>query len=162
MEETSEKCVNEDGQRTKTGRRRSRSLLPVLVHLVCYRARQLLAGTVQNTGFSLGWGGGGGQCYNLSDVRSDQLPGKDARCRFTGADRMFNRARTRWFLHQNTSTGFKNHLLSSRAATSSGPAEAVHSTQTLYTPTQAPLLCIQAKRFEKRQAKMGGAGSRYM
>lgn len=63
MEETSEKCVNEDGQRTKTGRHRSHSLLPVLVHLVRYRTHQLLTGNVQNTalpglGFPQGLDGG--------------------------------------------------------------------------------------------------------
>lgn len=103
---------------------------------------------------------GRGQRYNLSDVRSGQLPGKDARRRFTGADRMFNRARTRWLLHQNTSTGFKNHLLSSRAATSPGPAEAMHCTQTLYTPVHAhthkPHSCVFRPNYSKRGRQKWG------
>lgn len=86
MKETSGKCVNEDEQRTKTGRCGSHSLLPVLAHLVRYQTHQLLASAVQNTalpetGFSQRW-------QNLSDVHFSRVPGKDACCRFTGAARM--------------------------------------------------------------------------
>lgn len=136
--------------------------------LARYRAHQLLAGTAQNSALKT-WA----PCASARSLGKTRVVGSLVRtgCLTKTCVRAHTYTHTQTEVpSQNTYTagGFKNYLLSSRAATSPSPApsETIHKHGPC-TFTAAPLSCIQPTQLEKRQAKrkkkmVGGAGSSWM